>query len=392
MIGGVAAGVADHVGVDPLVVRLAFVVLTLASGAGLIFYMLAWLVLPARDATQSIAQRAMLDRRTTGQAISVGLIVLGVLLGLRAAGVWFDDSVVWPVSLGAAGLAVIWRQSGEDDRAPFLRLAGRLPAGDGDDALRQRRVALVRVGAGMGMVALGMGIFLASHGAFAAVGPALVATAVIVGGVALVFAPWWWRLGQELAAERRERMRSQDRAEVAAHLHDSVLQTLALIQRHAGDAGSVQRLARRQEAELRNWLYGRPPAGEGDTVGTAIEAAAREVEDLHGVAVDVVAVGDCALDDRLHALVAAAREGMVNAAKWSGQAQVSVYVETEPERISVFVRDRGRGFDVDAVGADRHGIADSIVARMSRHGGTATIRSSPAEGTEVCLEMPRAHP
>lgn len=409
-----AAGVADHLGVDPLVVRLAFVVLTAASGAGLVFYVVAWLVLPQRDAPQSIAQRAMLDRRSAGQALSIGLIVLGVLLAVRSIGIWFDDSVVWPLSLAAAGLAVIWRQAGDDERATLLRLAGRPPPaggsagtaggagtvgavgagaagagpGRGDGLVPMGRAGLLRVGAGVVLVAGGVGIFLASHGAFSAVGPALVATAVIAGGFAVVFAPWWWRLGKELAAERRERVRNQERAEVAAHLHDSVLQTLALIQRHSADPPAVQRLARRQEAELRSWLYGRPAAGAADSVSAAIEAAAREVEDLHGVVVDVVAVGDGPLDERLAALVAAAKEGMVNAAKWSGQALVSVYAETEPKQVTVYVRDRGRGFDVDAVGADRHGIADSIIGRMARHGGTATVRSSP-EGTEVGLEMQR---
>ena len=391
LVGGVAAGVADHLGVDPLVVRLAFVVLTAASGAGLVFYVVAWLVLPQRDAPQSIAQRAMLDRRSAGQALSIGLIVLGVLLAVRSVGIWFDDSVVWPLSLAAAGLAVIWRQAGDDERATLLRLAGRLPPagpGRGEGIAPMGRAGLLRVGAGVVLVAGGVGIFLAAHGAFSAVGPALVATAVIAGGFAVVFAPWWWRLGKELAAERRERVRNQERAEVAAHLHDSVLQTLALIQRHAADPPAVQRLARRQEAELRSWLYGRPAAGAADSVSAAIEAAAREVEDLHGVVVDVVAVGDGPLDERLAALVAAAKEGMVNAAKWSGEGLVSVYAETEPERVTVYVRDRGRGFDVDAVGADRHGIADSIVGRMARHAGTATVRSSP-EGTEVGLEMQR---
>ena len=384
-MAGVAAGLAAHLGIDALLVRLAFVALTVAGGAGLVLYLLAWLFVPPAGVDQSIAQRATHDRTSAGQAVSVGLIVLGGLLALRAAGLWFDDTVVWPVTLASAGLVVIWRQAGADDRAAFLGLAGRAGAGQ---PLRVRRTGLLRVAAGMALVFVGMGLFLASHDAFSSVGPALVAVAVIVGGVGLVFAPWWWRLGTELAAERRERVRSQERAEVAAHLHDSVLQTLALIQHHAGDAASVQRLARRQEAELRSWLYGRAPAGAGDSLNGAIEAAAREVEDLHGVAVDVVAVGDCPLDDRLTALVAAAREGMVNAAKWSGQAHVSVYAETEPGRVSVFVRDRGVGFDVDAVAPDRHGIAQSIVGRMARNGGTATVRSSP-EGTEVCLEMQR---
>jgi signal transduction histidine kinase len=383
VLGGVCGGLAEHLGVEPLVVRLAFVVLTAASGSGFVLYVLAWLLLPEAEGQRALVLRGPLDRRSATQAASVGLVVLGILLALRPIGVWFDDSVVWPVSLGAAGLAVIWQQAmGQRSR----------PGGLGPAAadVGSRRLSLLRVVAGMGLVAAGVAVFLAAHGAFAALGPALVATAGIAGGCALAFAPWWWRLGGELAAERRERVRSQERSEVAAHLHDSVLQTLALIQRHAGDAVSVARLARRQEAELRGWLYGTPRPGPEESLWAALEAAAEEVEDLHGATVDVVVVGgDCPLDDGLAALVAAAREAMVNAAKWSGRAALSVFLEVEPERASVFVRDRGAGFDLAAVADDRHGIADSIVGRMARHGGTATIRSATGEGTEVQLDMAR---
>ena len=383
VVAGVAGGLAEHLGVEPLVVRLAFAVLTAARGLGFVLYVAAWLVLPGPDGGDSVLQRVRLDRRVATQAVSVGLIVLGVLLLLRPIGVWLDPSLVWPVSLGAAGLAVIWQQA-MGDRA---RAAG---LGLGATDVRSRRLSFLRVVVGMALVALGVAVFLASQGTFAALGPALVATAGIAGGLALAFAPWWWRLGRELAAERRERVRSQERSEVAAHLHDSVLQTLALIQRHAGDASSVVRLARRQEAELRGWLYGTSRRRPEDSLQAALETAAEEVEDLHGVAVEVVAVGaDLPLDDRLVALVAAAREAMVNAAKWSGQTTLSVFVEVEPDEASVYVRDRGVGFDLDGVGADRHGIADSIVGRMSRNGGTAVIRTAVGEGTEVHLAMGR---
>jgi signal transduction histidine kinase len=205
-----------------------------------------------------------------------------------------------------------------------------------------------------------------------------------VVALAVIFAPFVVRLGRSLAAERSERIRSQERAEVAAHLHDSVLQTLALVQKRADDPRAVAHLARRQERELRNWLLGRADSGSG-TVRAALEASAAEVEEAHGASVDVVAVGDRELDERGIALVAAAREAMVNAAKHAGGA-VSVYAESNDEHTKIFVRDRGAGFEPDAVPADRRGIAESIVGRMERHGGRATVHSSP-EGTEVELEL-----
>jgi signal transduction histidine kinase len=195
---------------------------------------------------------------------------------------------------------------------------------------------------------------------------------------------------QDLGAERRERIRSQERSEVAAHLHDSVLQTLALIQRRADSAPEVLRLARSQERALRAWLYSRRDDSTGQqTLAGAVEAVAAEVETDHGVPVDVVTVGDCPVDERLNAVVRAAREAMVNAAKFAGVDHVDVFVEVEDGDVTVFVRDTGVGFDPDAVPDDRRGIADSVVGRMARHGGSGTVRSTPGDGTEVELHMAR---
>jgi signal transduction histidine kinase len=211
---------------------------------------------------------------------------------------------------------------------------------------------------------------------------------VLVAGT-LILAPWWIRLVRGLADERAERVRSQERAELAAHLHDSVLQTLALMQRQAENPRDVAALARRQERELRAWLNGGRPFGERSTFAAALELAAAEAEEAHGVPVDVVAVGDGPLVDEAEALVAAAREAIVNAAKF-GAGSVSVYAEAGDEEVEVFVRDRGPGFDVDAVPADRRGVRESIVGRMERHGGTALIHSVPGEGTEVELRLRRS--
>jgi signal transduction histidine kinase len=210
-----------------------------------------------------------------------------------------------------------------------------------------------------------------------------------VAGIGVIVGPWALRLYADLSAERAERVRTQERADMAAHLHDSVLQTLALIQKNAGDAGAVARLARSQERDLRSWLYA--DAVDADaSIAAALRSAAAEVEDAHGIAVDVVVVGDASLSAELMPIVAACREAVTNAAKHAGVPRIDVYAEVTPDAVEVFVRDRGVGFDLDdvlATPADRHGVRDSIQGRMERHGGTAMIRTKPGEGTEVRLRQ-----
>lgn len=198
-------------------------------------------------------------------------------------------------------------------------------------------------------------------------------------------------LEQRLAAEQAERARSQERADTAAALHDSVLQTLALIQRRSHDPGEVSLLARRQERDLRDWLAGRAGlgGGQGPTLAAALKDAAADVEGAYPVTVEVVTVGDLPVDGAIQAIVAAAREAMVNAAKHAGVPVVAVYAEVDDDAVTVFVRDRGGGFDPAVVPADRRGIAESIVGRMQRAGGTAAIKAAPGSGTEVVLSLPR---
>jgi signal transduction histidine kinase len=199
--------------------------------------------------------------------------------------------------------------------------------------------------------------------------------------------PWLLRLSSDLSEEREARVRSEERADVAAHLHDSVLQTLALIQRSAGDPTTVSRLARAQERDLRSWLF--DSAGDGPaTLAAALRAAAAEVEDAHGVPVEVVCVGDAPVAESDRPLVLAAREAMNNAAKHSGASTVDVYAEATASGVEIFVRDRGVGFDPDRMADDRHGVRSSIIGRMERHGGSASVRSVPGEGTEVRLSLP----
>ena len=339
---------------------------------------------PSTEPTRRPVARRPGGRRT---AVGVALLVLALLLALRQLGLLFPDAVVWPTMLAAAGVALIWRQWGGRGRpAP-----APTPASTADVTGQEERAALRTVYRGGFGVALIVGaglLFLYANGALSGLGDVALTALVVIVALGLILAPFWWRLARTLAAERAERIRSQERAEVAAHLHDSVLQTLALVQQRAGDPKTVATLARRQERELRDWLRGRPPTAERDSFAAALEAAAEEVEEAHGVRIDVVAVGDRPLDERTDALVAATREALTNAAKFAGDAApVSVYAEASPQRAQVFVRDRGPGFRLDAVPADRRGVRESIVGRMARHGGSAAVHTAPGQGTEVELTL-----
>jgi signal transduction histidine kinase len=382
-MAGVAGGVADHLGADVLWVRAAFVALTAVSGVGVIAYGLLWVFVRQED--PSVVRT--LPRRERQQAL--GLAALGVGIGLAASALG-NSALGWivgPLGVAAVGAAVVWREADEAQRRRWT--GGGWRSG--------WRAALLRLIAGTLFVAAGIAVFLLGNLDLGQVQFGLLAVAVTLLGVAVLTVPWWVRLVRDLGEERRERIREAERAEIAAHLHDSVLQTLALIQRQSHSPREVARLARGQERELRTWLYGaggyrragEPARGAG--LADALAAAAGEVEDTYALTVRPVVVGgDRPLDDDLRALVLAAREAMVNAAKHAGVDEVSVYVEVEPDEVNVFVRDRGVGFDPDAVADDRHGLADSVRDRMARHGGTARVRSAPGEGTEVHLRLPLA--
>jgi signal transduction histidine kinase/phage shock protein PspC (stress-responsive transcriptional regulator) len=385
---GVAGGLGERLGVDPIMVRIAFAVLAVAGGAGVLLYVVAWAVSVEPDA--AVASPAPARRPLARQNLALGMMVLGALLLLRELGLWFGDPIAWPVALAAAGAAVIWARSDDRDRARWTRAGARIP-GNPVEALFTGRVGLVRVVVGGLLVAMGMGLGLANQGTnLAAASGVLLAMATTAAGLGLIFGPWTSRLARQVAEERRWRVRSEARAEMAAHLHDSVLHTLALIQR-AASSPEVVALARRQERELRAWLYAPPVPPEG-RLRPAVEAIATRVEQFHNVPVDVVVVGDAPLDAPGRALVDACQEAAFNAARHSGASLVSVYVAVEDDQLTGFVRDEGKGFDPEQVPSDRRGIADSIRGRMQRHGGTATISSSPGEGTEVQLRIPRAGP
>ena len=354
--------------------------LTIAGGVGLVAYVV--LAFASEEARQR--RPATVRQPTRRRTVGFALVIAGAMLLLREVGVWFGDRVVWPVTLAAIGSAVIWAR-GDDDRGRWLQSA---QSGSSIETLFGDRASIPRVLVGGLMVATGMGYALATTDTLAAAGSALLAITVTAAGLVLILGPWILRLYRALTEERRERIRSAERAEMAAHLHDSVLHTLALIQR-ADAPMEVVTLARRQERELRSWLYGQPAPPERERLGTAVEALASRVEELHAIAVDVVVVGDEPLDERSRAVVLACQEATVNAARHSGVTSVSVYVEAEPDGITAYVRDEGKGFDPEAVPPDRRGIRDSIRGRIERQGGTVTITSEPGGGTEVAIHLSR---
>ncbi len=386
-----AAGIARRYGVDVSLVRLAFVVATAVGGFGLGAYLLGWILIPPGDSARG-RSRMPTGRAAVEVALGTGLLLLAVLLTFRGLGIWFSDAVVWPLVLIASGGALLWRQSlGSAEPAPVAVRARTAPEPDADANAklaaegRRAAAAISRTGLGVALVIAAGFVFLQATGALGAardVGLAVIAAVVVLG---VIFAPWMLRLVRSLTQERSQRIRSQERAEMAAHLHDSVLQTLAMVQRSAGDPTEVAAIARRQERELRAWLAGRPAPGQAARLAAALEATAADVEERYSVPVEVVVVGDRELDANHEAVVAAAREAMTNAAKFGAGSTVDVYAESAPGRTQVFIRDRGPGFDPASVPGDRRGVRDSIVGRMERHGGRARVANAPGGGTEVEL-------
>jgi signal transduction histidine kinase len=372
IVGGVAQGIAEHLLLKPVQVRVAFVALCALGGFGAVVYVVLWILVRQQPVGGGVTSNGT-DR---GRLVAAAAIAVGVVLLLPHFGVLPSDALIWPVALVCVGAALLWRQVDEAQR-------GRTAASGSSDF---RRYSVLRIVGGGLLVLGGVAGFLIVSGQASAARRGIVGTVVVLLALAVITGPWWWRLVSDLASERAERIRSQERAELAAHLHDSVLQTLALIQRQADSPREVLRLARGQERELRTWLY-RPSDGADTRFAAAIRAAAAGVEDAYGIAVEAVVVGDADLQPPLEAVRQAAREALVNAAKHSGVQTVSLYAEVEPESVTVFVRDRGVGFDLDQVPGDRHGLSGSVVGRIQRHGGQARVSSTPGEGTEVELTM-----
>jgi signal transduction histidine kinase len=372
-------------------VRLVIVVASLVTvGFVAIFYVGAWLLVPALGMDGSIWSKARADKRGITLAVGLASVLFVLILVLQNLGAGFLGTVEWPLILCAAGLVLILRNAPLDEQATLRNVAAPLL---GLTAGGTRRRVWLRVAIAIFLLAMGAGFLAYGHESLAMLRPVAGAVLVLVGA-AILLGPWWLGIARDLAEERRARIRAEERADMAARVHDSVLQTLAMIQRRADQPQQVIQMARAQERELRAWLFdGRAPGsldGEDMTLASGIRLIQQEVEAQHGVPVEAVTVGDCELDDDLRALLAAAREATINAAKWSGADVVSLFAEVEPGEVSLFVRDRGRGFDPDAVPEDRKGLAESIHGRMTRRGGSVSVRSTPGQGTEVSLTMPRA--
>ncbi|MFD1212601.1 PspC domain-containing protein [Arthrobacter sp. GCM10027362] len=405
VVAGVCAGLARHLGISAAACRIGMVALSLAGGAGVLLYVWLWLLVPTADEYARNGARSFNPRRLgvprglqqgssrgSGRAAGAGFprepvfrpgireIAAGAALLLAAAAVVLQMAgigVPWgtwlPLLAIAGGAGIAWMQLDDARRTDLMDRAGATGAR-----------GAVRLAAGLVLVVVGIFTLVSGTDSFELMWQTLLASLAVLAGVLLVLAPWVLKYWRDLEAERSGRIREQERAEIAAHLHDSVLQTLALIQNRAGSEQDVMRLARAQERQLREWLYRDSRTRRGNLVDRIKETAAG-IEDAYGHPVDVVAVGDTAMTERHEALVQATREAVQNAAKHAG-GPISVYVEAGPARSEVFVRDRGPGFELQEVPADRLGVRESLIGRMERHGGTARIRNT-GNGTEVQLSL-----
>ena len=368
VIAGVAGGIADRLGVVDLYVRAGFLVLTLIWGVGIFLYLALWAYTLDRthDSPPGLEES---EQRKVGYL----LMFAGGLLAFRSIGIWSSDRLVWPGAAVILGMAFLLDRRDIDPRSAIL-------------AVFDPRSGRFRSRAVIGILLLVVGISILSAAAVPALETVVLAVVVTGVGMAVLFGPWVWRMATDLGAERSKRIREEERADMAAHLHDSVLQTLALIQR-TDDPRRVSTLARVQERELRRWLYDASVADGQDLLSRALQKEADRIENTYDVPVVLVTVGDRAVDDHVRAMVAAAGEALTNAARHSGADRISVYSEVAEDSSDVWVSDLGRGFDTARVASDRRGIAESIVSRMQSHGGKATIASVPGEGTEVHLQL-----
>lgn len=355
VVAGVAAGLAQHLQVPVLYVRIALTVLTVMGGVGAMVYAGLWMSTPALDDGPS--------SRNPSSLLLVFLALVGGVIGvLGVSGA--SPSALVPLAAVGVGAVLAWLAYDRGLNTP---------------------VGMVSVVAGAALVIVG--VVVAAVTWESGSGSAIVATALTLVGFGALVVPLVLKLWRSLSQEQAAKAVSEERTEIAARLHDSVLQTLALIQKRAEDPREVTRLARAQERELRTWLFDAPSSAPTTCFG-ALDAACGEVEDLFDLRVSPVTVGeDAELTESAKLAIQAAREAMVNAGKHAGVDTVDVYAELLAGELSIFVRDRGVGFEVEDIPADRHGIRDSIRARVESVGGHVRISSTPGEGTEVELTV-----
>ncbi len=373
ILSGVSGAIAAEVGVDVLWVRITWVALFAAGGWGGLLYVIVWGALSWTGYNGYSAPFPPIAKGRTERSRSLGFGMVAVgLVGIFASMAGLPQSLLWPSGVMALGILLWWRRLGP---GAVNRSGGRFP--------------LAQAVGGPVIAAFGASllVFLA-FGLNSAAAILYLVIFIVVAGV-LATSPWWWRFVQNLDRERQAKVLADERAIVAAHLHDSVLQTLSLIQHNADDPQVMLNLARRQERELRNWLDPDRASRLGGSVRGHLDTMATEIEELYGTPVEAVVVGDCIVDEHLEQALAATREAVVNAAKHSQSAQIDIYVEVSFEQVEIFVRDRGIGFEIGSVDNDRRGISESIEARMTRIGGSSTVVSTPGEGTEVELTVPR---
>ncbi|WP_418907109.1 PspC domain-containing protein [Glutamicibacter endophyticus] len=397
VIAGVCGGLAEHLGVRVSFVRVAFIALVGLGGAGVVLYAWLWAMTPSKQEADADAERSRGTRRLSlaeemervqrnlpkpaelsAWLVSIREVLIGatlLVLAFLAYGQWAGWTIRWDLlwpSLGIlAGVVLAWLQL------------------DGSNARREGKLrgpVLLRLALGLLLVISGLLALVSGNVSTVDLLGGLATAGAILAGTVVVLLPWALRLWRDFLSERSSRQAAAQRAEFAAHLHDSVLQTLAVIQKRSDDPAAVRTLARVQERELRQWLYGDPEQSPED-LGTAITEEARTIEQLMLRDIEVITVGHAQGIAAQQALVAASGEAMMNAAKHT-TGKISVFVECTPSHVEIFVRDRGSGFDVQSIAADRHGVRESIIGRIERAGGTVTIRSS-SEGTEVQLRMPR---
>lgn len=399
VLAGVCSGLAAHLMIPVRWVRLGFALSTLLAGAGIILYGWLWIFLPSSTDVQREAERREGTRRfglaeelhkseepqaATEESerhqslmrqilVGAGLILVAGLFAAQLLGASLRIELLWPLLVVIAGAILAWLQLDDEGKAGLRRNTGSLSTG-----------ALIRLISGVVLVITGLLLFLSGVVGMRELLSGLAVALAVIAGLVLVLLPWALRFWRNYVSERTNRVRAAERADIAAHLHDSVLQTLALIQKRSTDPAQVLTLARAQERELRQWLYQQETPEEGE-ITEAIRKAAAEVEELYLVSINVVTVGECLGLPGHDALLQATREAMTNAAKHAG-GTISVYVEATDDRVEIFVRDRGEGFDVGQVSDDRHGVRESIIGRMERNAGSAEIRSNE-DGTEVHLTM-----
>ena len=391
-LGGVCAGIACRLGIRTTYVRLATALASLVFGVGLVVYMIMWLAICRDGEDQPIARRLEGQRRTSSVVLWLLAAVLAILILITRLGLALLSPYAWSVLLSLVFLVVIWRGSSANERAHLEDFAQALPV-LGVASMRGWRAIAWRLIPAAVLIVVGLQILQQVGGVWGAAVPALIGGAALIVGVLVLLAPWWLQTVRDLSRERRVRVRAEERAALVAHVHDSVLQTLTLIERSAADPAAVRRLARAQERELRTWLFAPDQVGAttptDETFATQLRSIQHDVERDYGVRIELVVVGDAPIDERISGLLAATREAAINAAKWSGDDHFSIYGEVEPAAISVYVRDTGVGFDPATVPDDRQGLALSIRARVEQIGGSSSVRTKVGAGTDVALTITR---